>query len=143
MAKVKDTIFTPRPVAVTADFVQVPARAIPIGATSIALSVDRTSLTGAQTGTMVEVAGDVSLDGGANWGGTYVDPADPTKQYPLEFSMTVPDGVQVFRGVTQTNTTITVDLPQTNNADRKIRLRYKVSLARTWGFSVDVAGPGL
>jgi uncharacterized protein (DUF2147 family) len=114
-------------------------RSVASGYTELHMSVDRALLAGSDFGALLDVSVDLSLNGGATWGGTYTDPAEPGKQYSLELGMGVPDGQLIHRGVVVTESHFGGLLaPQQGATLRQARLRFRTHRARSWGFSLDL-----
>jgi hypothetical protein len=120
-------------------WVHFPQRAIGQGYAMLALSLDRSALIGNDFSPLMELAVEMSLDGGATWGGTWTDPATQV-QYSLELGFGAPDGqlINPRTGEVVLTSSLGQALPQPTSNSRLIRGRYRIWLTRTWGFFLDL-----
>lgn len=109
---------------------------IPSDATSLTLTIDRSPLIGGPRQVVVSV--EMSLDGGATWGGTFtVEPPDESKpsiQFPLEVGMTI-DGTQPLPGM-QAVAWRGVEIPPEQGQPRLVRYSAAADLESTLTFGV-------
>lgn len=117
MATVATFNFAPRRLYQPGD-INLPASAIPVGASGIVIDIDRTQWLDPSIG----IAGtfDISFDGGATWPliGYFGFTAEGG---PLQPPSPLPDAPD------PNHTVVTSDLPQPTNPDRKIRGKLTVS----------------
>jgi hypothetical protein len=111
---------------------------IPVGQKSMELRIDRSSLTGASTGNLIEFEVSISLDNGLTWGGEYLETVNgETTSYPLWHSATAADGELLHprTGVVVQFSSFTFQLPQPLNVNRKARCNIRMIKNGTIGCS--------
>lgn len=102
---------------------------IPSDATSLTLTIDRSPLIGGPRQVVVSV--EMSLDGGATWGGTFTYEPDGLRsiQFPLALGMTI-DGTPPLPG-SQTVAWRGVEIPPEQGVARLVRYSVPADLPAT------------